>query len=106
MCVRDGRIVPSTSFSLAVGMISSAHVFDDILVIVFSSCISDIGLNLLSSGTSLLSSGLYGAMVANLLLMLSILSWKKPANSSARMLSLVASGSGFSSLHPSSDPTS
>ena len=106
MCVRDGRIVPSTSFSLAVGMMSSAHVFDDILVIVFSSFIADIGVNLLSIGTSHFSSDLYGAVVLNLLLMLSILSWKKPANSSARMLSLVASGSGFSSLCPSSDPTS
>ena len=106
MCVRDGRIVPSTSLSLAVDMMSSAHVFDDILVIVFSSCMADIGINLLSSGTSHFSSGLYGTVLVNLLLMLSILSWKKPANSSARMLSLVASGSGFSSLHPSSDPTS
>ena len=90
MCVIDGRIVPSTSLSLAVGMVSRA----------------DIGINLLSSGTSHFSSGLYGVVVLNLLLMLSILSWKKPANSSASILSLVASGSGFSSLHPSSVLTS
>ena len=106
MCVIDGRIVPSTSLNLAVGMMSSAHVFDGILVIVFSSCLADIGINLLSSGTSHFSSGFYGTVVLNLLLMLSILSLKKPANSSASILSLLASGSGFSSLHPSSVPTS
>ena len=105
MCVRDGRIDPSTSFSLAVGMMSSAHVFVYILVIVFSSCVTDIGLNLLSSGTSQFSSGFYGAVLLNLLLMLSILSWKKLAKSFARMISLVASGRGFSSLYLSSDPT-
>ena len=71
MCVIDGIIVPSTSLNLAVGMMSSAHVFDGILVIVFSSCLADIGINLLSSGTSHFSSGLYGAVVLNLLLILS-----------------------------------
>ena len=97
MCVSDGRIVPSTSFSLAVGMMSSAQVLDGILVIVFSSCLADIGVNIFSSGTLHFSFGLYGCISLNLLLMLSILSWKKLAKSSTSSLSLVVSGSGLSS---------
>ena len=74
MCVSDGSIVPSTSLSLAVGMMSSMQVFDGILVIVFSSSLANIGANLCSSGTLHFSSGLYGYISLNLVLMLSILS--------------------------------
>ena len=105
-CASDGRIVTSTSFSLAVGMMSSAQIFDGILFIVLSSCLADIGANFLSSGTLHLSLGLYGCILLNLLWMLSILSWKKLAKSSASALLLVAFGSGLSYLQPSRVPTS
>ena len=74
MCASDGSIVPSTSLSLAVDMMSSAQVFDGILVIVFSSSLVDVGANLCSSGTLHFSSGLYGCISLSLVLMLSILS--------------------------------
>ena len=73
MGASDCRIAPST-FSLAVGMMSSAQVFDGILVIVFSSCLADIGASFCSSGTLHFSSGLYGCILLNLVMMLSILS--------------------------------
>ena len=79
-------------------MMSSAQVFDGMLVIVFSSCLADTGVNFLSGGTLHFALGLYGGILLNLLPMLSILSWKKLAKSSASALLLVASGSGLSSL--------
>ena len=74
MCASDGRIFPSTSFILDVGMMSSVQVFDGILVIVFSSSLDNIGANFHSSGTLHFSSGLYGCISLNLVLMLLILS--------------------------------
>ena len=71
MCASDGSIVPSTSLSLAAAMMSSAQIFDGILVIVFSSSLAGIGANLCSSGTLHFSCGLYGCISLNLVLMLS-----------------------------------
>ena len=87
-------------------MMSKYAGFDGILVIVFSSYLADIGVNFHSSGMLYFSLGLYGCILLNLLMMLFILSWKKLAKSSASALSLVASGSGLSSLRSRRDPTS
>ena len=65
MCASDGRIVPSNSFSLAVGIMSSTQVFDCILLIVFSSSLANIGASFLSRDTLQFLLGLYGGISLN-----------------------------------------